>query len=461
MYNSFSDSELTAHYRMFSNIAAERDTVTLDELARRSGLPYQTVLRDLQRILQRSWFGDGAYINYLSKTLVIRVPEAGAATERTAAPVGGANADGTYHYSFRAQPLNTMRASERMGQTPAGTSRSYASRARSGAAAAAAGKNLPAVTSKDKKWKRILLGAGIVCALVAFGNITDAVDTLSWGGFSLFVEDFLNALLWGGLSAGSFIGRSLLSRRERRMRSYITIQAGRAAVPIRELADANDVTVDRAKRDLEKMIDEGQWGPGAYIDASTDTLYLNYTQPQARPQAAAQPAPRPEVRQEPAAPAQPQQAQQKTEQKKGGEYEEILQEIRTLNDNIADPVVSQKISQIEDVTAKIFRIVAEKPEKKSEIKSFMSYYLPTTLKLLRSYSTFEKQGVAGENIDNAKKDIERILDTLVVGFTQQLDQLFQTEALDISSDIEVLEQMMKKDGLSETDDFGGVAMGGV
>ena len=83
----------------------------------------------------------------------------------------------------------------------------------------------------------------------------------------------------------------------------------------------------------------------------------------------------------------------------------------------------------------------------------MNYYLPTTLKLLESYSRIERVGVAGQNMQEAKDNIEQILDMLTVGFQQQFDQLFKAESLDITSDIEVLEQMMKKDGLSENTDF--------
>ena len=114
---------------------------------------------------------------------------------------------------------------------------------------------------------------------------------------------------------------------------------------------------------------------------------------------------------------------------------------------IADPSVSARVNKIEEITAKIFRIVEDKPEKLPQIKSFMSYYLPTTLKLLRSYVTLERQGVGGENIDAAKKNIEGVLDNLVKGFSQQLDLLFKSDYLDISTDIEVLEAMMAKDGL--------------
>ena len=93
----------------------------------------------------------------------------------------------------------------------------------------------------------------------------------------------------------------------------------------------------------------------------------------------------------------------------------------------------------------------------------MNYYLPTTLKLLESYAKIEHVGVAGENMQKSKEDIEKILDMLVYGFVQQVDQLYASEYVDISSDIDVLETMMKKDGLVgggkdfDVKSFGGAA----
>jgi hypothetical protein len=83
----------------------------------------------------------------------------------------------------------------------------------------------------------------------------------------------------------------------------------------------------------------------------------------------------------------------------------------------------------------------------------MSYYLPTSMKLLESYKRIEQVGVAGQNMQEAKENIEKTLDLLTVGFQQQMDQLFHEESIDISSDIEVLAQMMQKDGLTTHSDF--------
>ena len=134
-------------------------------------------------------------------------------------------------------------------------------------------------------------------------------------------------------------------------------------------------------------------------------------------------------------------------------FDSILLEIRRLNDEILDEKVSNKIYEIEGYTKNIFAYVSEHPSAQAQIGTFMNYYLPTTLKLLESYSRIEKVGVAGENMKSSKQKIEDILDLLSTGYKQQLDQLFKNESIDISSDIKVLETMMQKDGLDGKNDF--------
>lgn len=90
------------------------------------------------------------------------------------------------------------------------------------------------------------------------------------------------------------------------------------------------------------------------------------------------------------------------------------------------------------------------------MRSFLSYYLPTTLKILRAYARMEEQGVEGENIRSAKARIEGMMDKVVEGFEKQLDKLFQDDAMDIATDVQVLERMLEKDGLSG----GGMTLGG-
>ena len=110
--------------------------------------------------------------------------------------------------------------------------------------------------------------------------------------------------------------------------------------------------------------------------------------------------------------------------------------------------MSRKIDRIGEITGNIFAYLREKPDKEGKLRSFLSYYLPTTLKILRAYSRLEDQEVSGENITSAMERIEGMMDKVVEGFEKQLDQLFQGDALDITADVEVLERMLAKDGLS-------------
>ena len=107
------------------------------------------------------------------------------------------------------------------------------------------------------------------------------------------------------------------------------------------------------------------------------------------------------------------------------------------------------IDRLEDLSAKIFAQVKSDPSKLPQIRKFMDYYLPTTLKLLNAYDRMGAQGVSGENIDATMQRVESMMGTIVTAFEKQLDMLFGSEAMDISADITVLENMMKREGLSE------------
>lgn len=125
-----------------------------------------------------------------------------------------------------------------------------------------------------------------------------------------------------------------------------------------------------------------------------------------------------------------------------------LRDLREANDKIEDEEISDAIDRMEDLTFKIFAYVCDHSDKAPQIRRFMNYYLPTTLKLLDSYYTLSQQGVQGENIMSAMHNIRAIMHTIVQAFEKQLDSLFGEEALDISTDITVLENMLQQEGLA-------------
>ncbi len=132
------------------------------------------------------------------------------------------------------------------------------------------------------------------------------------------------------------------------------------------------------------------------------------------------------------------------------ERDRALAEMRRLNDAIEDPKISDQIDHMEEITQKIIAHVVENPQKLPQIRKFMNYYLPTTLKLLNAYDRMGDAGVAGTNIDGTMGRIETMMDTIVTAFDRQLDALFGDIALDISTDITVMEQMLAREGLGGT-----------
>ena len=125
-------------------------------------------------------------------------------------------------------------------------------------------------------------------------------------------------------------------------------------------------------------------------------------------------------------------------------YSGILRNIRRANDRIADPVLSAKIDRLEEAD----------PRKRGSIDTFLNYYLPTTQKLLDSYAEFEATGVEGANLGQAKERIEKTMDSIVAGFEHQLDELYKMDAMNVDSDIRVMETMLRRDTASVEKDFG-------
>ena len=124
-------------------------------------------------------------------------------------------------------------------------------------------------------------------------------------------------------------------------------------------------------------------------------------------------------------------------------------EMKRLDDNIADPAISAQIVRLQQLAGKIFAQVEQNPEKLPQIRKFMNYYLPTTLKILNAYDRMGEQGVFGENITSTMQKVEGMMSTIITAFEKQLDSLFGSEAMDISTDMVVLENMMAREGLTD------------
>ena len=281
--------------------------------------------------------------------------------------------------------------------------------------------------------------AGVLLLICALAALPSAIywlpEALTEGGsyWTWLVEDSMPMLmsLTGGI--GCLFGGWHI-RTSRRMRRKIDKIVGDAKyMYIQDIADALPCSYDKCCKHLENCIDEGLFGPDAYLDMRCKCLVVSQRPPEPTPA----PAPKPEK-----------QPEKQTDMPERDQYKKILDELRRVNDAIPDEEMSDKISRLEAVSAKIFEQAKSDPDKLPQMRKFMDYYLPTSLKLLNTYAELDNQGVEGENISESKRRIEQTMDTLVKAFENQLDRLFASDALDVSTDIDVMQNMLRADGLT-------------
>ena len=131
--------------------------------------------------------------------------------------------------------------------------------------------------------------------------------------------------------------------------------------------------------------------------------------------------------------------------------QEMIDTIRRENIAIPDPTLSSQMESVCDKCEQIFRTVAEAPSKAPQVRKFMNYYLPTTLKMLANYRTMQDRGVSYQELMAARDSTARGMNMILTACQKQIDALHKENMLDISTDIDVLEQMLKRDGYTENE----------
>lgn len=294
-----------------------------------------------------------------------------------------------------------------------------------------------------------------------FGSIGSAVFgialiVLTILGYSLGIESVLHTIALGllplfGLSVISCIGGGRIRKRLKRFNRYVAQLQSRNYCSIRDFSSATGLSDKATVKDLRKMIAIGMFPEGHIDDKKTCFMLDNESYDQ---YLKLQENMRMKDLEEQEKNAQKIYQNNKSDaldpeiKKAIDEGRQFVRKIK--NTNVAlEEEISNKINRLEEVTRKIYDYVEKHPEKFPQIKKFTEYFLPTTLKLVVAYRDFDYQPVQGENILNAKKEIEETMDTINLAFENLLDGLFEDAAMDISTDISVLETMFAQEGLTE------------
>lgn len=296
------------------------------------------------------------------------------------------------------------------------------------------------------------LGMSVAAAFA----IVAMILIITEGGPAAVIWSILTAVV-GVISIGMMVKGSKQRGFLRRAAQYLKICGVKMYADIAELAAETGNSSRFVKKDIKKMIKMGMFPQGHLDEKETcvmlnDEVYRQYTETskafkmreqmeRERIERENRPKTPEELREEE---LRREEEERKAMVAQGMEY---IRKLRDLNDAIPGEEISQQLSQLENLLNQIFDRVQEHPEQMDRIQKLMDYYLPTMVKLVEAYVGFEKVEAPGQDILDAKKEIQKTLGVINEAFVELLNNLFQDEVFDATTDAQVLQTMLAREGL--------------
>lgn len=274
-----------------------------------------------------------------------------------------------------------------------------------------------------------MVGTGIIFASMLAMSLPIPITAIAGVGFLGFLAMNING--------------TMIRKRLRRYERYLELFKGKERVTFDEIADFTGKSKKYVYKDIRKMIYLGMFPQGRVLQ-NQSYFFLNdesfYAYKKEREEAKLKEA---------------------EFSKKGYSKEEVegvtkvievgyrfINAVEEANQNIKDIQVSNKIKSIEMIIKEILKYIESHPNQVDEVRRLIEYYLPTTLKLLHAYESFEKQKIQSENIQKGKVEIQEAVDTINEAFTTLYNSLFEDVSMDIEADISVMKTMMEEEGLT-------------
>lgn len=292
-----------------------------------------------------------------------------------------------------------------------------------------------------------LVCGGLLCFVTGIALLAAGAFSLM-SGWTATAPMIIMAVGFAGgvwLMAGGSRGLGQINR----FKGYCRILGQKTHCTVERLARSTGRQERLVRKDLKKLISQGYFRQG-HLDAEETTLitsdetYHYFEQSRLRLEEQRRQEAQAKARQ--AAEMEAREPQIREVLERGNAF---ITQIRSCNDRIPGEEISGKIDRMERIVGKIFERVQSHPQIVPDLKKLMDYYLPMTVKLLNAYADMDAQPVQGQTIQASKREIEQTLDTLNLAFEKLLDELFQDVALDVSSDISVLNTILAQEGLTE------------
>lgn len=299
--------------------------------------------------------------------------------------------------------------------------------------------------------------SGILC--MVFGTIGISIYGISVLAFSV-VKIFFSSLLIGSniifvvlflffvASLALLLKGISLRKRVKRFKKYVRVIDNNTYISIEDLAKFAKEKERFLIKDLSKMIDTGMFLEGHIDEEKTyfmlnDEVYGDYLN--LKKQQIAKESNKKKLKEETDNSAKEESG---STIKIGRDY---IEQIKTVKNELYREEIFANLDKLENISQQILNQVEKNPQKAQEVNKFINHYLPITIKLINSYEELNNQVVQGDNIKNAKIEIEKSIELINKAFENLLDDLFEDVALDISTDISVLKTLFKQEGLGEED----------
>ncbi len=318
-----------------------------------------------------------------------------------------------------------------------------------------AGKQLPANFNPIGQTSSTLCMAGgaVGMGVSAVSALAKLVQTLiGAGSISGIIASGVMLAISAILFATGLNSKSILDRAKR----YAEICGSKMYARISDIAASTGMKRSKILKDIKKMLRKGYFTEG-YIDEQettlmlSDSLYEQYRntekQKEINEQQTREDLEDQAVNMDAASSLSPEELTELNSMIAEGM--ESTRKLHEYNDKIPGEVISRKLEILERLLNEIFNRVKAHPEQMHRIHKLMDYYLPTMLKLVEAYADYDRVSAPGPDIIEAKKEIEKTLDTINRAFVKLLNNMFEDSVWDVTTDAKVLKTMLAQEGLTD------------
>lgn len=125
------------------------------------------------------------------------------------------------------------------------------------------------------------------------------------------------------------------------------------------------------------------------------------------------------------------------------------QKLKTLRTKVFKTEIRDKIGKIIDVVDRIYADFKKEPNDVKAARQFLNYYLDSTITIVTKYTELSAHANSSNEINSSLASTEELLDKIHAAFEAQLAKLLENDAMNLDTEIQLLEKTFKMEGLQK------------